>query len=339
MTAVPASPFGVSVSSDGRWAFVSLGEGIGVFRPGPAGTARLVRVVRETSPALGNVLAPGGRYLLNTDDGSGAEVVSVSAAEDGGRPAVAGELTSGPANGGGAIEVAVTANGRYAFVTLEDSQAIAVFRFPRALSQGFGPADYVGSVPTQIAPVGLAISPDGRWLYSTSEAEQPPSMMGSLSVISVARAETDPSAAVVARVPAGCSPVRVITSADGDVVWVAARASDALLAFSARALRTDPSHALIADVRVGELPVGLALVRGGSLIVVADSDRFGVSGAHASLAVVDVPDALSGRSALLGYLPAGAFPREMAVVPGGKVLLVSNFGSDRLEGVRLANLP
>ncbi|HXW45947.1 MAG TPA: hypothetical protein VEL03_14225, partial [Streptosporangiaceae bacterium] len=164
-------------------------------------------------------------------------------------------------------------------------------------------------------------------------------MIGTLTVISVARAEQDPAHSIVARTVAGCNPVRVITSANGSVVWVTARASDALLAFSAARLLTDPGHALLADVRVGELPVGLALVRGGSLVVVADSDRFDVPGARSSLAVVDVADALAGRPALLGYLPAGGFPREMALEPGGATLLVTNYSSGQLEAVDVAALP
>ncbi len=133
--------------------------------------------------------------------------------------------------------------------------------------------------------------------------------------------------------------MRVLTSADGSIVWVTARASDALLAYSASALRTDPAHALLADVRVGELPVGLALVRGGSLIVVSDSDRFQATGAHATLAVVDVPDALAHRPAVAGFLPAGQFPRDMASTPDGNVLVVSDYGSDQVETVNLARLP
>jgi DNA-binding beta-propeller fold protein YncE len=37
--------------------------------------------------------------------------------------------------------------------------------------------------------------------------------------------------------------------------------------------------------------------------------------------------------------PAGRFPREMALEPGGKVLLVTNFGSGQLEAVNVADLP
>jgi hypothetical protein len=44
--------------------------------------------------------------------------------------------------------------------------------------------------------------------------------------------------------------VRVITSADGRVVWVTARGSNALLGFAADRLRTDPARALLAGVQV-----------------------------------------------------------------------------------------
>jgi hypothetical protein len=42
-----------------------------------------------------------------------------------------------------------------------------------AVSRGFGSADYVGSIPLGQAAVGLAVSPDGRWLYATSQQRGP----------------------------------------------------------------------------------------------------------------------------------------------------------------------
>ena len=176
-----------------------------------------------------------------------------------------------------------------------------------------------------------------RWLYATTESNTGP--IGSLSVISVARAESDPARSVAGRVPAGCTPVRVITSADGSIVWVTARGSDALLAYSAARLQTDPSHALLADVHVGKAPVGLALARAGTLIVTADSNRFAPSMPVSNLAVVNVADALHGRPALLGYLPTGRFPRDVAASANGSVLLVANYASGQVEAVNAAAVP
>jgi DNA-binding beta-propeller fold protein YncE len=335
--AVPLNPFGVVATRAGQLAFVSLTgtNSVGLFRA--TSDPSLVRQIDLAGAVFfGEALTPDGRYLLAADGGAGAWVIDVSAAEKGSSHAVLGDMTAG--NGTGAVTVAVSPDGRYAFVSLEDAAQISVFNLRQALTGGFGTAGYVGSIPVGPTPTDVAFSPDGQWAYATTEGPAL-DVPGTLDVISVRTAETDPAGAVIDSVPAGCNPVRVITSGSGDVVWVTARASDAVLAFSAGRLRTDAAHALVADVRVGEAPVPLALVRGGARLVVGDSDRFDVRGASASLAVIDVPAALAGRPALLGYLPAGQFPREMATEPGGRTLLVTNFSSNQLESVDVAGLP
>jgi DNA-binding beta-propeller fold protein YncE len=345
LESVPGNPFGVVVTSDGRWSFVSLGISIAVLRSGGQAAPALIRTIRlpGRGAALGEALTSDGRYLL-VADGNGAKVIDVAAAESGRPHAVLGSLTS---KGDGAIEVALSADDRYVFASIEGGRAIAVYSLQRALASGFGPSDFIGDIPVGLEPVGMAVSPDGQWLYATSEfapgARRPGrggrGGQGTLQVISIRRAETDPGRSVVAAVSAGCQPIRVITSADGGTVWVTTRASDALLAFSAARLRADPARSLIAKVPVGEAPVGLALVRNGTRIVVADSNRYNVPGASSSLAVVNVAAALAGKQALLGYLPAGGFPRQMALEPDGRTLLVTNYTSRQLETVNVADLP
>jgi hypothetical protein len=41
---------------------------------------------------------------------------------------------------------------------------------------------------------------------------------------------------------------------------------------------------------------------------------------------------------VVGEIPAGAFPREMAFDPRAALLLVGNFGSDQLEAVPVSHL-
>ena len=359
LSPVPGDPFGVAVTADGRWSFVSLlpngsGGAIGVFADAGSAVPRLVRQIPVSGQPLGVMLTADGRYLLAAN-GSGATVVSVQAAEQGSGNAVLGTLRSGGSGpAGGAIEVATSRDGRFAFVSLEDSEKIAVFNLQQALASHFRSSGFVGDVPAGVAPVGLAVSPNGDWLYSTSELQSFSELRraahhgtqslelggrGTLAVISVHKAETDPAHAIVSTVTAGCSPVRVITSTSGGTVWVTARGSDMLLGFSASRLRGDPAHSLIARAEVGEAPVGLALVDGGQRVVVADSNRFSQQGAKSSLAVVDVAAALAHRPALAGYLPAGGFPRQMALEPDGRVLLVTDFASRQLETVNVASLP
>lgn len=83
-------------------------------------------------------------------------------------------------------------------------------------------------------------------------------------------------------------------------------------------------------------PIDVGAVRR-SLRSCANAVRFGAAGATSNLAVVNVAP---GRApALLGYLPAGLFPREMALEPSGKTLLVTNYASSRLEAVNITTLP
>jgi len=360
MVSVQAAPFGVAAT--GRWAFVAVADGVEVLRAGRSLAPAVVRTIRVAGGPAGLALTPDARYLLAAV-GSGAVVISVARAERGAAGAVLGTLSArgqGPA-AGSAIEVAISPGGQFAFVTLEYADTAVVFNLGKALRTGFGAADYVGAVPLGQAAVGLAVSPGGRWLYATSEvalsggrpADGQPgrpaaiselaqqstaaAQHGTLTVINLRRAETHPASSVAAIVDAGCQPVRVITTADGSEVWVTARASDDLLCFAAARLTSDPGHALVAVVRVGEAPVGLAAVRGGSLIVVADSNRFDARGAVADLDVVNVAAALSGRRPVIGHLPSGLFPREMALKNG--TLLVSNYVSSKVEAVDVATIP
>lgn len=356
MIALRGAPFGVATTPNGRWSFVveelgsrpvSVASAVAVFsdtRSGP----RLVRTFALPGTALGVGLADDGRYLLAAG-GDGATVVSTAAAEAGAPRPVLGTLSE-PAQdqgAGGAIEVTSSLDGHYVFVSLEDGSQVAVYDLRAALADHLRGAGYVGSVAVGHAPVGMALSPDGRLLYVISEiaagGQQPGGgyrgTHGTLSVISVASAARDPGEAVLASVSAHCSPVRVAVSADGRTVWVTARGDNQLLAFSAARLRSDPAHALLAAVRVGEAPVGLALVGGGRAIVVGDSNRFNAPGGRATLTVVDAAAALAHRPAVIGTIAAGSFPREMSPEPDGRTLLVANYGSQQLEAVNVSALP
>jgi DNA-binding beta-propeller fold protein YncE len=255
------------VVASGSWAFAALNSlsAVAVLRGDAAGHWSRVRTIRLRGQGgrpigLGEALTPDGRYLL-VAGGDGASVLSVARAEAGSQDPVVGTLSDPYATG--AIEVTVSRDGRYAFVSMEGSQAIAVFRLHQALTSGFGSEDLAGQIPTGLAPVGLAVSPDGKWLYATSElapvaSQAPPQTApagspapagpsaspptpasapssgaassagsgssppaysgGSVQVMSMARAETSPATSVVTAVLAGCNPVRVVVSADGQVL-------------------------------------------------------------------------------------------------------------------------
>jgi len=209
-----------------------------------------------------------------------------------------------------------------------------------------GVTESIGRVPVGLAPVGLAAARDGRTLYSTSElARVGPAVCGAagsktsqgvVSVIDVAKAAVDPMQAVVASVPAGCDPVRIALSARGDAAYVTARGDNELLVLDTGRLRTDPDHARIAALPVGLAPVGVVVA--GDRVITADSNRFAGNISQEWLSVIDTAKTEQGAAAVLGSVPAGAFPRELYVTADGKTLLVTNFMSRSLELVDLSRL-
>jgi len=361
MVSVTGTPFAVVSPAAGRWSFESVDLFPGRhlppvpevevmsdrrFAPVPVRSVTLPSVMPA---AGGETLTHNGKYLL-VAGGTGAAVLSVARLERGSRHPVVGVLsTPGPQTfnsqlgaGDGAVEVITSPDDRYAFVTLENAGRISVFDLHKALAGGFRGSGYVGSISLGQGPVGMAISPDGRWLYATSLFASKTTVApapGTISVIDLHRAETQPSAALLDTAIAGCAPVRVIVSANGRTVWTTARASDALLGFSASKLLSDPRHALLADVRVGASPAGMAFTDGGRRIVVADTDRFTTTPHAGALSVVNPSAALARRPALLGAVRAGEFPREMSLESNGTTLLITNYDSDQLEAVDTQDLP
>jgi serine/threonine protein kinase/DNA-binding beta-propeller fold protein YncE len=326
-TATGGGPFGIAVTPDGQYSFVTTGNAVDVFRNSAGLAPTLLRTISARQAGKEDTITPDGKFLLAAA-GSGAVVINVAEAEQGAADPLVGSLTS--PNGSGAFQVLVSANEEYAFVTLQSSAEMAVFNLHQALTQAFSAADFVGYVPLGDQPTGIAT--DGTWLYVTN-------IGGTISVVSVSKAETDPGAAVVATAPGGCGAARALLSADDSLLWVTARQSDALLAFSTARLRTDPLHALVAKVAVGEVPLGEAFIDGATKIVITDSNLDGLKTAVPNLAVVDVASALAGKPALLGYVPTGLVPRTVVVLPGGSTLLVTDEKSGQLQALRIADLP
>lgn len=68
--------------------------------------------------------------------------------------------------------------------------------------------------------------------------------------------------------------------------------------------------------------------------------RFHAGGdAPESLVVLDAAKISQGIAAVMGTIPAGSFPREMAVSPDGRTLFLANFGSNSLQVLDIARLP
>ncbi len=342
-------PFGVAFAPDGRHVFVDslinpsapssnqtpMRDASGISEYSVSGTGLVSERVGSfaNESLVGMAISPNGHDLVAAG-GSGASVFSVPRIEQPNAKPSSWLLGSFSSRGQGAIEAAVSPDGDDVFVSLEDSDQLAVFNLKKAQRSGFGSADLVGYVPMGVAPVGIAIAPNGRYLYVTSEVATGTGTQGTLTTIDLRRAEEQPSGSIVSTVWAGCSPVRVV--ATGSSVYVTARESDELLEFSAASLVSDPASALTGQVKVGEAPVGLVLVNEEKTVVIADSNRFDANGATSDLAAVTTG---SKALRLVGYVAAGDFPRDMAVSPNGGTVVISNFGSGQVQELDVESLP
>jgi DNA-binding beta-propeller fold protein YncE len=350
LISVPNTPFGVVYSLNKDIAFVALNSTLGVlnttaFAPSLLHQITLPAAYQVLDGAGGITLTHDGRYVL-VSLGTGAIVVDVAKAVSGSPSAVVGAL-NGTA-GSGAIEVIVTADDKYVFVSQEYGieqtgfrGGIEVFSLHKPTNNGSVSGTYVGFLALEDAVVGTAFSPDGSILYATSEVNSVTNInatQGSLSLIDVAKLKTDPTNALISNTTdAGCGPVRVAVSEKQ--VWVTARESNKLLAFDSAKLLSSPTNALIASIQVGTSPVGLILAKNGTRILTADSNRFMYTNTTTGLSVVDVHAALQGKEAVFGRISTGNFPRELAISPDGNTILVSDYNSDRVQAVDVDTLP
>ncbi len=348
-----------AAAASGDLVFVSLRawgagdrNGIEVLRRQPDGL-RSTAVIRLPSGPSGLALSPDGRVLLAAVD-DGVAVLDAARAAGGDPSAVLGTVSTG--SGGGTTHIAI-AGRRYVFTADESAGRVTVLALPGLEAGDFGPAVQVATVDVDMAPSGLDVSPDGRYVYVVSQVQRPvlslgpsdflyglvtyvgvPRRSGILSVIDVKRMELDPTSAVVARVAAGCGPVRVAASPDGKLVWVAARRSNQLLVFRTDQLLANRAARPVATIPVDAAPEGLRLVRGGRQALVASSDRSRDAGAAQTVDVVDTAAALVGRPALRMAVAVGGLPHEIDLSPDQRTAYVTNNGTSTLSTIDLASV-
>ena len=331
-------PFSAIPSHDGCAIFVSLpGERLSqlLVMGRDNGAIAPLHSIPIRGGLTGMALSPDGHFLAAAS-GSGVMIFDTAKLVAGGGDPQVASSDDGP--NAGSIYAAFTPDQHLLFVANEGSASLSVYD----VSGLPGSLKKIGQVPVGVAPVGLAISSDGKYLYSTSEigprawpskctTEGPLHPEGLLAVIDITKAGADPSHALASGVPAGCNPVRTVLSADGATLYVTARGDNMLLAFDTAKLPNDSAHARLAGVTVGSAPVGVIAIK--SKVIVTNSNRF-AGGDNQTLSVLNAADLSSRPSSI----PAGGFPRELAVTPDGNTMLVTNFMSGDLELVDLRRL-
>lgn len=355
---LPGRPFGIAVTKDGCDLFVAI---VGEGRNSRSGIALLHRSEGKTKMEKFFPLEGRATDIVLTHDQkmlivAGGEDVAFMDAErmlsHKGDP-VLGYLKDSSAEG--VINVNVTGDDKFLFVSDERSAGVRVIDLEKARNEKFSARAVVGKIPVGLAPIALVFSTDEKLLYTTSEAAPrqlgwgdkcapeggqgaPPHSEGAVIVVDVEKAKTDPARAVLKWLAAGCSPVRAVLSPAGDFLYVTARASDAVLVYDTSRMLSDPGHSQVAKVPTGKSPVGITLADGGKKLLVANSNRFAGDG-NQTVTVIDTAKVSSGEGAVLGTIPAQSFPREFASAPGGSTVFLSNFNSHSLEIIELPKLP
>ena len=371
--ATPGNPFQALPSPDGCWLFVSIARGgndrseagIAVYRRS-AGKLALARELRIAGSPAGMALTSDGKLLVVADNDRVA-FIDADRLVSGRGSAILGYLIDTSAKG--RVYANVTPDDKFAFIADENSATVSVIDLAKARATHFDASSTVGKIHTGAAPIALTFSPDQRRIYITSqrapanfgwpieckrEANNPANDLtpvnpaGVVHVVDVQRAISGAPNPIIANVPAGCSPVRLVLSPDGSRAYVTARNSNALLVFETAKMSGGSQSgggggiggALIGRVPVGSSPVGVAVINAGRQVVVTNSNRFaGGANDTQSLTIVDAARVADGASAIVGSIPAGAFPRELRVTADGRTLILTNFGSRTVQMVDLSRLP
>jgi len=356
---LPGHPFSTIASKDGCWLFVSLtssnpksANGVAMLRR-QDGRITLQKIFPVEASPTGMVITHDGKLLIVADDEYVVFMV-VTRMTSGRDDPILGYISDGRFSG--SVYANVTTDDKFLFVSDENTETITVINLEKARAEGFKETAKVGKIPVGVAPIALTFSPDGKWLYTTSQVA-PKSLnwpiackpegadpatakdeyaQGAIVVVDVDRAQTDPAHSIVSNVPAGCSPVRLAIAPGGDRVYVTARNSNSLLAFETNAMRSNAEHAQVGKVPVGSAPVGVAVVNDGKLVLVTNSNRFASDQtARQTISVIDAARVSEGQAALVGSVPAGIFPREFGQSPDGRTLFIANYSSSELEVIDL----
>lgn len=350
-------------------------SGVQVFTPSGTGLqASCLNYLRpafqaDGDPALGLTLFPNGSTVAEAvgDDG----VIFQNTAELENCISTGAVVSQGPVSSKqGTFDVAVTPDGKYAFVANEYGVAsgaatqgnVGVVQLQYDASGSLGAnSTLLGQIATGgNAVAGVLLSPDGTRLYVTSEVASDattaagsgsiltstncvqgaggPTRNGLLTVIDVAKAEAASSAAaILATVNAGCSPVRAVETSDLSALWITARGDNRVLAFSPGMLELNAGNALLGYADTGgTAPVGLRLFHQGKLLAVANSNRFedGTGTGSANMTILSV--AVPSTASVVQTVSTGVFPREVTLGADDATLYLTNYTSSTLQVVTTA---
>lgn len=197
--------------------------------------------------------------------------------------------------------VAITPDGRYAYVVDRGANALSIIDGPGTATPTVSPT----MVHVGTKPVSIAITPDGKYAYVPNAFDN--------TVTVVAGVDT-PAPSVLATLHVGSQPIGVAITPDGQYAYVANAGADSLSVID-NADSATPSVSPVA-LTVGTNPALPVITPDGHYLYVATTalDR---------IAVVDNADSAS-PSVSTTTLPVGSGPIGIAITPDGTYAYVAN---------------
>lgn len=290
---------------------------------------------------LNMVMSPDGRYLAINHDGHSRQYVAIVDLQT---EKVVSEATIDKSFYG----VAFSKNGQTLFVSGAADNLVYAYDFSRGFLSNERRIE-LATPSAKIYPSGLAVSDDGKYVYTANNLSH------TVSVISVASSAVEkrvslgidsyPYTVVASRngrslyvslwgksavavvdlqtgqvastIPTGDHPNALLLSPDGKILYVANANSNTvtLIDTSTGKALCDVSTALYPNALEGSTPNALAISRDGKTLLAANAD-------NNDLAVIDTSDPRNAR--VQGFIPVGWYPTGVHFSADEKKIYVIN---------------
>ncbi len=258
------------------------------------------------------ILSNDGRYLLVTTNGNGDQTVDVI-------DLIAGQSVQTIKVAKSWLGIALSPDGKRLFVSGGDDNEILVYDFVAGKTTATGKIN-LGSVDYHkldnrgrdqarragrgefAFPAGIAVSPNGKWLYAAENLSH------KVAVVDLA------SQKVVRKIEVGEYPYDCEISKDGKRLYVSNWGSRSL------AVIDTSSNSVTATIQVGDHPNDIELTRDGKTLYVANANSNTVS----VVDTVQLKETEAISTALHPKSPAGSTPNAVALSPDEKTLFIAN---------------
>jgi YVTN family beta-propeller protein len=195
--------------------------------------------------------------------------------------------------------VAITPNGKYAYVVNKDSNNVSIFKDIDTLTPTLLKRITVGNAPYQVK-----ITTDGNFAYIVNA--------NSNSVTVLQNASSDPI--FLKTIAVGSNPQNLIITPDGNLVYVTNSSANSLSVIQ-NAQTTSSAVLTTLAIGSGTTPAGMAITPDGKYLYICNLN-------NASVTIVD-----TSNQSILTKLTVGANPYAVVITPNGKYAYVYCYGS------------